>query len=62
MAFSKHQTVNDYVDARKAGDAARCAEIVHDVMSRWSTRTTDGTEAADLYRANTTVPLAAPAD
>ncbi|MFJ1797193.1 hypothetical protein [Kitasatospora griseola] len=58
--MSQHQSVKDYITARAAGDAARCAEIVADVTARYSTRTTDGTELRDLQEANRAHPLAQP--
>lgn len=56
--MSTHQSVRDYIAARKAGDADRCAEIVAQVRARYDTRTTDGTELRDLLDANLTHPLA----
>lgn len=56
--MSQHQSVQDYIAARQAGDADRCAEIVAEVTSRYNTRTTDGSELRDLMDANQTHPLA----
>ncbi|MEU8886724.1 hypothetical protein [Streptomyces sp. NPDC048442] len=56
--MAKHQSVTDYIAARQAGDAERCHQIVAEVRERFATRTTDGTEIAELYAANQTVPLA----
>ncbi|QRX92043.1 hypothetical protein [Streptomyces noursei] len=62
MARSTHQSVNDYIAARKAGDADRASQIVHEVCARFATRTTDGSEAAELFDATLTVPLASKAN
>lgn len=56
--MSTHQSVTDYINARQAGDAERCHQIVAEVRARYDTRTTDGTELAALLEANLTVPLA----
>lgn len=56
--MSQHQSVADYIAARKAGDDARCQQIVTEVTDRFNTRTTDGSEIAALYRANLGTPLA----
>ncbi|MFH8387682.1 hypothetical protein ACH4E7_43530 [Kitasatospora sp. NPDC018058] len=55
--MSQHQSVQEYIAARKAGDADRCAEIVAEVRARYDTRTTDGSELRDLLDANLTHPL-----
>ncbi|WP_431041441.1 hypothetical protein ACQUSR_05745 [Streptomyces sp. P1-3] len=57
MARSKHQSVNDYIAAKKAGDTATTARIVNEVIERFNTRTTDGSEAAELLEATWSVPL-----
>jgi hypothetical protein len=54
----QHQSVSDYIDARRAGDGDRCRAILLAVTERFATRTTDGTEMAALARANQEVPLA----
>jgi hypothetical protein len=56
--MSTHQSVADYIAARQAGDDATCRRIVAEVGARFATRTTDGSELAELYEANRTVPLA----
>jgi hypothetical protein len=56
----RHQSVADYIAARRAGDDATCRRIVREVGERFATRTTDGTEIAALGRANEEVPLANP--
>lgn len=56
--ISKHQSVRDYIAARKAGDDDTCKRVVAEVCARYATRTTDGSEIADLGEANRTVPLA----
>jgi hypothetical protein len=54
---SKHQSVNDYIAARKAGDNAACDRLVDEVKARFATRTTDGSEIAEMTRASMTVPF-----
>lgn len=58
--MSEHQSIDDYIAARQAGDDARCAEIIAQASARFATRTTDGSELAGLLKANITHPLAAP--
>lgn len=53
----KHQSARDYIAARKAGDADTASRIVADVTARYATRTTDGSELAELLDANLTTPL-----
>lgn len=55
-----NETADAYRAARRAGDDARCQEIVTEVTDRFATRTTDGSEIAALYRANRDTPLAQP--
>ncbi|WP_406211131.1 hypothetical protein [Streptomyces decoyicus] len=57
MARSQHQSVNDYVAARQAGDAKRASQIAREVAERFATRTTDGSEAAEIFDASLSVPL-----
>lgn len=52
-----HQSTTDYIAARKAGDGAAASQIVKEVVARFSTRETDGTEIAEVFEANLTVPL-----
>ncbi|MCX5202466.1 hypothetical protein OG897_13535 [Streptomyces sp. NBC_00237] len=56
--MSKYKSVDAYIEARQAGDDERCREITAEVMERFATRTTDGSEGVALYEANRTVPLA----
>lgn len=51
MSWSKHKSVNDYIAAKKRGDTDTTERIVREVGGRFATRTTDGSEAADLFRA-----------
>lgn len=60
MAYT-HQSVRDYVAAKKRGDTATTDRIVTEVKARFATRTTDGSEIAELTRASMEVPLG-PAD
>ncbi|MGW3196308.1 hypothetical protein ACWDBD_17315 [Streptomyces sp. NPDC001118] len=46
-----HQSVRDYIAAKKRGDRATTDRIVAEVMARFNTRTTDGSEAAELHHA-----------
>lgn len=50
-----HQSVKDYVAAKKRGDRKTTDRIVHEVQARFATRTTDGSEIAELGRASMTV-------
>ncbi len=50
-----HQSVNDYVEAKKRGDWATTNRIVAEVKARFETRTTDGSEAAELLDATMSV-------
>ena len=50
-----HQTVKDYVAAKKRGDRATTDRIVAEVTARFNTRTTDGSEAAELLDATMAV-------
>lgn len=50
-----HQTVKDYVAAKKRGDRATTDRIVAEVTARFDTRTTDGSEAAELLDATMSV-------
>ncbi|MFJ9633775.1 hypothetical protein ACIRU8_39385 [Streptomyces sp. NPDC101175] len=47
-----HQSVRNYIDAKKRGDRATTDRIVAEVQDRFATRTTDGTEAAQLGEAS----------
>lgn len=46
-----HQSVRDYIAAKEAGDAAAASRIVREVADRFDSRTTDGTEIAELGEA-----------
>ena len=50
-----HQSVKDYVAAKKRGDRATTDRIVAEVTARFDTRTTDGSEAAELLEATMAV-------
>ncbi|MDR3083907.1 MAG: hypothetical protein LBV60_23830 [Streptomyces sp.] len=50
-----HQSVKDYVAAKKRGDKATTDRIVAEVTARFNARTTDGSEARELYHATITV-------
>lgn len=47
----KYQSTRDYLAAKKTGDTATTDRIVAEVTARFNTRTTDGTEAAELLQA-----------
>lgn len=55
-ANTRHQTVRDYAAARQRGDTATSDRIRAEAIARYETRTTDGTELADLLDASMTVP------
>jgi transposase len=50
-----HQSVRDYVTAKKRGDRATTDRILAEVQARFATRTTDGSEAAELLDATMAV-------
>lgn len=50
-----HQSVRDYVDAKRRGDRATTDRIVAEVQARFATRTTDGSEASELFDATMAV-------
>jgi len=52
-----HESVKDYVAAKKHGDRATTDRIVAEVAARFDTRTTDGSEAAELLDATMSVRL-----
>ncbi|MFG3585092.1 hypothetical protein [Streptomyces sp. NPDC047990] len=43
-----HQSVRDYIAAKKRGDRVATDRIVAEVQARFATRKTDGTEAREL--------------
>ncbi len=46
-----HQSVRDYIAAKKRGDRATTDRILREVQARFATRTTDGSEIAELHHA-----------
>ncbi|MFF2852651.1 hypothetical protein ACFVT5_41120 [Streptomyces sp. NPDC058001] len=52
-----HQSVRDYIAAKKRGDRATTDRIVAEVAARVNTRTTDGSEITELYHATMHVRL-----
>lgn len=50
-----HQSVRDYVAAKKRGDRATADRIVAEVKTRFDSRTTDGSEARELFDATMAV-------
>lgn len=50
-----HQSVRDYIAAKKRGDRATTDRIVAEVTARFDTRTTDGSEARELFDATMAV-------
>lgn len=46
-----HQSVRDYVAAKKRGDYAETQRILNEVQARFVTRQTDGSEASELFDA-----------
>ncbi|GAA3384462.1 hypothetical protein [Streptomyces racemochromogenes] len=55
----QHESVERYIAARNAGHGDAASRIVAEVTARFNTRTTDGSELAELLDANLTTPLAA---
>ncbi|MGW7688854.1 hypothetical protein ACWGMA_08160 [Streptomyces asiaticus] len=43
-----HQSVRDYIAAKKRGDKKTTDRIIAEVQARFATRQTDGSEAAQL--------------
>ncbi|MGW6461815.1 hypothetical protein ACWF94_38770 [Streptomyces sp. NPDC055078] len=56
--MTEYPSVTAYTAARRAGDSDTASAICREVIDRFETRTTDGTELAHLYEANQTTPLA----
>lgn len=54
---TKHQTVRDYIAARKRGDRTTAERLKIEAIARFNTRTTDGTELRDMTEASMTVPF-----
>ncbi|MFJ9012319.1 hypothetical protein [Streptomyces canus] len=50
-----HRSVQEYVAAKKRGDRATTDRIVAEVTARFDTRTTDGSEARELFDATMAV-------
>ena len=50
-----HQSVHEYAAAKKRGDRETTDRIVREVAARFDTRTTDGSEARELFEATMTV-------
>lgn len=53
----KHQSTRDYIAARRRGDADGASAIAREVAERFATRTTDGSEAAEIAEASMTIPI-----
>ncbi|HEY9375234.1 hypothetical protein [Streptomyces sp.] len=54
---TQHQSVRDYIAARKRGDRAETERLKNEAIARFNTRTTDGTELRDMTEASMTVPF-----
>lgn len=52
-----HQSVRDYVAAKKRGDFPETQRILNEIQARFATRKTDGSEAAELLNATMSVRL-----
>ncbi|MGW8846591.1 hypothetical protein ACWGNE_02310 [Streptomyces xiamenensis] len=52
MSDYQHQSTRDYVAARQSGDTGTASRIVQEVIGRFETRTTDGSELAEVLDAN----------
>jgi hypothetical protein len=46
-----HQSVRDYIAAKRRGDRKTTDRIIAEVKARFETRTTDGSEITELYHA-----------
>ncbi|MFF7329682.1 hypothetical protein [Streptomyces sp. NPDC008150] len=46
-----HQSVHDYIAAKKRGDRPTTDRIIREVGERFDTRKTDGSEIAQLHHA-----------
>ena len=57
MSEPKYQSTKDYIAAKEQGDTETTDRIVREVGERFATRTTDGSEAAELYEATWTTRL-----
>jgi hypothetical protein len=53
----QHDSVREYVAAKRRGDIRTTDRIVAEVNARFATRTTDGSEIAELGRASMEVRL-----
>ncbi|WP_405964822.1 hypothetical protein OG713_34805 [Streptomyces sp. NBC_00723] len=47
-----HQSVRDYIAAKKRGDRATTDQIIAEAKARFNTRKTDGSEMAELGQAS----------
>ena len=47
-----HQSVRDYIAAKKRGDRATTDRIIAEAKARFNTRKTDGSEMAELGQAS----------
>jgi hypothetical protein len=56
MAY-EYASIREYVAAKQRGDTKTTDRIVREVGDRFATRTTDGSEAAELFRASMEVRL-----
>ncbi|MGW0577731.1 hypothetical protein ACWD25_17555 [Streptomyces sp. NPDC002920] len=52
-----HQSVRDYADARKRGDRPTADRVRQAAQDRFNTRTTDGSELAQMLHVSMTVPF-----
>lgn len=57
MSEPTHQSVRDYIAAKQVGDTDTTSRILGEVQARFATRTTDGSEAAELLEATWSTPL-----
>ncbi|MGW4802968.1 hypothetical protein [Kitasatospora sp. NPDC004272] len=54
------ETADAYREARRTGNDTLCQQITAEVVDRYNTRTTDGSELYALQQANLDTPLAQP--
>lgn len=52
-----HQSVRDYIAAKKRGDEKTTQRMIDEAKARFDTRTTDGSEMAELLHASMHVRL-----
>ena len=54
---TEHQSVRDYIAARKRGDRAEAERLRNEAIGRFHSRTTDSTELRQMFDALMTIPF-----